>query len=345
MNKWFESRGGHADIAVTSRVRLARNLRDVPFAGRMTRAQESDVLSSVSAAIMNKTSAGADFALVETIKTPRAELGSMVEKHLISPALARENTRCSGALLSSDEGVSVMINEEDHIRLQVMGTGLCLDSCLDYAQQLDRLLDESLDYAFSPELGYLTRCPTNLGTGLRASVMLHLPALTLSGSLERLISAAGQLGIAIRGFYGEGSSALGGYFQVSNSFTLGVTEREITGRVGEVVVEIIGEEKKRRSELASVRSKLEDRVYRALGTLTHARLIGSDEAMSLLGDIRLGVSMGILNNIDYETQNKLLWEIQPATVALAAGTGKAADGRDRLRADLLRSRLKEVQET
>lgn len=338
-NKWYDLKGDHSEVAVSTRVRLARNLRGYPFPARMNAEQARQVLIKVSDALISGAS-GLNLSLTELTSENRQEAASMVERHLISPEFAQgRNVR--GVVLSPDESVSVMINEEDHLRIQVLGPGLCLDDCLKEAERLDTLLDETLPYAFDERLGFLTNCPTNLGTGLRASVMLHLPALSRTGALREIVSAAGKLGFAVRGMYGEGSAARGDLYQLSNQFTLGFTESQIAGRMMDSVHNIISQELAAREELKKRNSTaFEDKVWRAFGILSSARLLSSQEAEALLSELRLGSACGVIGDITPEQIDRLFFKMQPMTLSLSLGGKMPPAGRDAARAQLIGNTLK-----
>ena len=315
--KWYMRKGKEGDIVLSTRVRLARNLRDYPFPGKMTPAQEREVVDAIAKALAS-SKAGNDFQLIEISALPDLERRTLMEKHLISNDLA-EGKGVRAVLLSNDESVSIMINEEDHLRIQVLGSGLCLEECLKKAIEIDDALDSALRYAFDETLGYLTKCPTNLGTGIRASVMLHLPALTKSGAIRSLATSVGKLGFVVRGLYGEGSMAKGALYQISNQMTLGFDEETIVKRLGDVLLQVIAHERNYRKEIMkSGKLRVEDQVWRSAGTLAYARSISTDEAMQLLSDLRMGASMGLIDT-DIDKLNSLLWEIQPANLTKASG--------------------------
>lgn len=335
MHKWFEKIGTDADIVVSSRVRLARNVRGVAFPGRMTEAAAAELLSRVESAL-----AAADtlqFIRHDFHKMDAAHRGALLERHLVSRELANGKLP-RGVFLSPDEGASIMVNEEDHLRIQVIGSGLSIASCLEDARRLDTLLDESLGFAFDERRGYLTACPTNLGCGLRVSVMLHLPALTESGGIREVMNAAQKVGLTVRGMYGEGTRADGALYQISNARSLGSSEQELAERLETAVHSIIeGERKLRRRLLSENRLYLEDRVYRARGILQQARLLRSEEALSLLSDLRLGA--GVLEDVDTALIDRLLWEIGPYHIALSGEGITTAQARDAARAALVRKAL------
>lgn len=332
---WYEEKGKDGDIAVSSRIRLARNLEKYPFPGHMDEEAKKQVLGIVSEALL-KSAEEAEFRLIELSGAGALLASSLAERHLISSELAAgEGTR--GVILSRDEKVSVMINEEDHIRIQVLGSGICLEECYAQAERVDTLLEGGCIFAFDEKLGYLTHCPTNLGTGLRASVMLHLPAITNTGAVRNLIATAGKLGFAVRGLYGEGSAAKGDLYQISNQLTLGISEKEAIERLNDAVSNIIEQERLLRQRIkADNPGILEDKAWRATGVLAAARRLASDETMSLLSDLRLGVSMGEIEPVTIEDINRLTWEIQPAGLSLKYGEGMKPAERDMKRAELVR---------
>lgn len=338
MNKrWYEAVGPDGDIVISTRVRLARNLAEHPFPGRMSPETEEKLLSEVSEALVS-SAGGAEFSLTDLRSISHTEAQALVERHLISPELAK-GSGARGVVFSRDESISVMINEEDHIRIQVLGAGLCLEDCLKRAWQVDDLLEGRARYAFDERLGYLTHCPTNLGTGLRASVMLHLPALTESGEMRKIINACSKLGFAVRGLYGEGSSATGSIYQLSNQLTLGLSEEESIKKLSDAVRNIINSEKTMRDTRFSRDPDLfEDRIWRAAGTLTTARIIDSAEAAALLSELRCGLSMGLMRGADIAVLNRLSWETQPACLSLATGAQDPRE-RDKKRAELIRRSL------
>lgn len=335
--KWYELSGNESDIVLSTRVRLARNVAGYPFPSRMTPAQAKEFVTRAHDAIQG-SAIGASFTRHDFDTMTEADRGIFVEQHAASKELA--NGKLPRALLlSDDEHISVMVNEEDHLRIQVMGAGLCIDDCLADAEKIDLLMDESRSYAFDERLGYLTACPTNLGCGLRLSVMLHLPALTESGSIRSIIAQASKLGFAVRGIYGEGTQAEGAVYQLSNALSLGRTESETAARLKDVTMRIIETERKLRRKIAETnRMYLENRVYRALGILSNARIMSSQEAIRLLSDLRMGA--GVVAPVSTTVIDRLLCEIRPYHVMRSAeNTPKDPAARDIARAALIRTHL------
>lgn len=338
--KWFQARGQQSDVAVSTRIRLARNVKGLSFGSRLQSAQAEKLIEEVKEAAAKGATA---FSLIRVDEITPEERMALYEKHLISREMM--DKKPAALLLSEDESISVMINEEDHLRIQVMSAGIALKECLEEAMKLDALLQQSLYFAYDQELGFLTQCPTNLGTGLRASVMLHLPMLTRTGQINAVISAANKIGLEIRGLYGEGSKAEGEFYQVSNSITLGLYEEEICEKLKDAVERIIQQEQNlRQAYRQQYPGALEDRVWRVAGLLRYARKVTSAEAEALLSDVRLGQACGILAGITAQQLNQLIYEIAPACIELTRDRSLTADERDMARADLLREALQNLKE-
>lgn len=341
-SKWITETGPEPDVVITSRVRLARNLSGFPFPHLLDADNAQAMLQEVSDLLTQGTSEG-DLGNLEFILLK--DLGALdrqvlVEKHLISPDLARSRNRGAAVLVSNDEAVSIMLNEEDHLRIQCLFPGFQLDKCWERTSRVDDFLENKLDYAFDATRGYLTACPTNLGTGLRASVMVHLPGLVLTQQIGKVLAAIAQVGLVVRGLYGEGTEAVGNLFQISNQITLGPSEEEILQNLGAVIRQIVEQERATQQALKKAnRWAVEDRVNRAYGILTNARLLTSQEAMRLLSDVRLGHELGILDNVSYRTQNELLVLTQPAMMQRFVDEKMKEDTRDFKRAAIVRQRL------
>ena len=340
MASWYIEKGPESDVIISSRVRLARNLEEYPFPFKMSKEQQSKVLSLVKDVVMNSSrSASRDFLFVDMEGFGPIDKLTMVEKHLISPDLA-ESQRLSAAIISRDEKISIMINEEDHIRIQCMFPGMQLDSAWKLCNKIDTLLEEKIDFAFNNDYGYLTCCPTNIGTGIRASTMMHLPALTMTGYIKGVLEACSKLGITVRGLYGENSEASGNMFQVSNQVTIGLTEEEIIANVTNIASQIMEQERTLRKELYRQNSyRFEDKVYRSLGIFANARIMSTEESLKLASDVRLGVEMGIIPGISLETLNEIMILIQPASLQKSVGKPLSPEERDVKRAELVRKKL------
>lgn len=321
---------------ISSRIRLARNIKGIPFTGRMTVEQKKAVCTKVKE--VASAIPGYKFDYIDMENVTAIQAGSMVEEHLISVEFAN-NREGEGLLLDRKHNVSVMINEEDHLRIQVLGRGEKLATLYETASEIDDALDEKLHFAFSEKLGYLTHCPTNLGTGLRASVMMHLPALHESGLINKIINTVSQVGLTVRGMYGEGSEPAGCVYQVSNQITLGISEKDTIERLEDIVRQIARNEAVLREKMLENIS-IEDRVFRSYGIAREARIMSSQEFMKLMSDIRLGIEGGLLN-LDTKVLDELCIKVQPYTLMLYGGEGMEIRQRDIKRAEIVRDKLKE----
>lgn len=340
LSPWMRSEGPDRDVVLSSRVRIARNLRSYPFPIMATPEQSlaamEQLLGVAESGRLNGLGSLEQVRLSELTELAKLVL---VEKHLISPALANDS-RNGALILGHNEDVSIMINEEDHLRIQCLRPGFQLRESWDWASKIDDIFEEGVDYAFDEKYGFLTSCPTNVGTGIRASVMMHLPALVLTGQINRILSAVNQVGLAVRGLYGEGSEATGNLFQVSNQITLGQSESEIVDNLRAVARQMIEHEKAARAKLlAESRARIEDRVKRSFGILSHAVIIDSKEASQRLSDVRLGVHLGLLPTVEPETLNELLVSTQPGFLQMTYGETLEPERRDMARAEMIRTRL------
>jgi protein arginine kinase len=296
---------------ISSRIRLARNLVSYSFPNKSTKEECEKVITLVKDAIIKGNTVLKDeFEFYKISELNEIDKQSMIEERLISIDLS--NNECGAVLIKKDKTVSIMINEEDHIRIQTLEHGIKLDKAWDMADKIDDILEENLKYAFHENLGYLTSCPTNTGTGMRASVMVHLPALTELGYIDEVLQISGQLGLAVRGMYGEGSDSSGCIYQMSNQLTLGRREQEIMENVMGMAKQIIDKELYARELLKNkLGIKLEDRIFRSLGILKNARTIDSKEAIKLLSTLKLGVEMGYITNITTREIDKLMVDVHP----------------------------------
>lgn len=337
MSSWYNETSPENDIVVSTRIRLARNLSGIPFPSRMTLAQLEELKARAKKTISeSNTPFAKSLKYIDMDAVPEIEKGAMVERHVISPEFAAKS-QGRAIILSSDESISIMIGEEDHIRIQVVLGGLQLEKAYDIAERLDALLYDSLHFAFDDDLGFLTECPTNLGTGLRASVMLHLPICESMGEITSLSENVGKIGFTVRGMYGEGSRSAASLYQISNQITLGISEKNAIDNLKIITTKLIEKEQNFRKGLD--RTSLDDTVYRALGTLKGCRIINGKEMMSLLSQIKLGVSMGILSN-DINPFGALI-ENQPYMLMRKYGE-MPPEERDIRRASDLREEFKEI---
>lgn len=341
VSSWMSAEGPDSDIILSSRIRLARNLRNYKYPTLFNNEEARGIINEVNKIIQSDAlNSFGSLELLEVDELKDLEKRVLVEKHLISPRLA-ESSAYGAVILSENEDISIMVNEEDHIRIQCLFPGLQIKEALEQANIIDDMLEEQVDYAFDENLGYLTSCPTNVGTGLRASVMVHLPALILTRQLNRIIPAINQLGFVVRGIYGEGTEALGNIFQISNQITLGKSEEDIVGDLTSVVQQIIAQERSAREALVKTSNiQLEDRVYRSLGILTNSRIIETKEAAECLSDVRLGIDAGYINHLSKNILNELMILTQPGFLQQYAGGPLRPAERDIKRATFIRERLK-----
>ncbi|CFX03508.1 ATP:guanido phosphotransferase, bacterial [Syntrophomonas zehnderi OL-4] len=342
---WMDGDAENGDIVISSRIRLARNLREIPFPHLLDQAKGEDCLKIIKGAWQESPAYQQGQMELETFDhLSSLDRQMLVEKHLISPGHAETNSSFRGVVLNQDGSLSTMINEEDHLRIQCLLPGLQLDECYTLAQGLDDELESQLEYAFDERRGYLTACPTNVGTGLRASVMLHLPAMQMTGQTNQILQNIGQLGMTVRGLYGEGTEVAGNFFQMSNQITMGQTEEEICTHLRAITVQLVEQERLLRERLqVDLKYQLEDKIGRAYGILSHARIINSNEALSLLSDVRLGIDMGILQGIKPNDLNELVVAIRPAHLQKRAEEEMDATGRDIKRAQVIQEKLQGIQ--
>ena len=332
--KWYEKAGQQGGIVVSSRIRLARNLKNYPFPNKASLEQKKEIAQKVKLALEESNSTLANsFSFISMEELSQIQAVSLVEKHLISPEFASDR-KGRYLMLSKDESISIMINEEDHIRIQVLGSGLSLNECYDTANNLDTLLDNALGFAFNNKLGYLTQCPTNLGTGMRASLMLHVPAIEKNRSINRISGNLTKLGMELRGTFGEGSDAKGSLYQLSNQITLVLSEHNAIENLKNIASQLIEQEEKSLAEMAKS-IETQDVIYRSLALLKSAKLMSNDEAMKLISNVRAGMFTGVIKNTDYAMLNRLNEQIQPATLMTAEGKELSPQQRDIKRAEIL----------
>lgn len=343
MLKWYKEPSRNNDVVISSRIRLARNLSKYPFSPKLVDVQAADMVKEVKEASM---------VLEEQMKTPLfccnvdvladTDKAAMVERHIISPLLV-EKKQSTGLILSEDEKISIMINEEDHLRIQSITGGMNIVEAFNTANQIDDIANEALGFAYHEQFGYLTACPTNVGTGLRASYMVFLPALTTAGKIIKLAEELGQYGIALRGTYGEASKSMGSIFQISNQKTLGSTEREIIDNLNRIVEQVIKQERRQRDHmLTSNYNEIEDKVHRSYGILKHAKIISSNDAMTLLAQLKLGMDMKMIQLGEGYNVHELMMEIQPGNLQSNLDKNVGSVQRDRYRADYIRKKLPEI---
>lgn len=334
MVSWLKNTGKDRDVVVSSRVRLARNMSDYNFPVKMTIEDMDGVYDAVVSALPSD-----EFVSSKIKDIPYLEKIMLVEKHVISPALIEKNEG-GGFSMTEDETETIMINEEDHIRIQVLDSGLSLESAWKRADELDNILEGKVDYAFDEKVGYLTACPTNLGTGMRASIMIHLPALELTRQVNQVLSPVAQFGLTVRGVYGEGSKAMGSLYQISNQITMGEREETIIRKIESIAGQISEKERlARKYLLENDRTDYEDKIFRAYGILKNARKISHEEAAKLLSYLKLGTGTGIIKGNDINELDKLFISIQPASIGFAEGKEMNMNERDIKRANILRNEI------
>lgn len=337
--EWLRGNGPLSDVVISSRVRLARNLAGFPFLSRASATQRREIQRILRDKIADPA-IGDDVFYVDIEKADELDRQFLVERHLISRQHA-EGEGGRGVGISNRETVALMVNEEDHLRIQCLRSGLQLDETWAEINQIDDLIEQDVEYAFHKRYGYLTACLTNVGTGIRVSVMLHLPALKLTGEIDRVFRAAKDMRLAVRGLYGEGTEATGDFYQVSNQVTLGRTEEEIIEDFKNLVIPKIVEYENRARDLL-VKEKgtaLDDKVFRALGALENARAVSTEETLFLLSHLRMGVNLGRVSKVGLDTVNELFLLTQPAHLQKLNGGRLSGEQRSIARADLIRDRL------
>ncbi len=336
---WLSESGPDSDVVISTRVRFARNFRDLPFPIRMTPEEAELVLETVRWALQDTGYLNqGQFFTGQCLNEPDGLY--FVERHLASPDFISAQRQPKGLFVSDDETLSMMINEEDHLRFQGLASGLDFATAFARAVGLDEKLERQIEYAYSPEFGFLTACPTNIGTGMRVSVFLHLPGLVLTREIEKVLRGAYSVGLNVRGLYGEGTATKGNLFQISNQRTLGQSEAEIIEVLNSVCRQIVDYEHKARSYLMhNLRVEIEDKVFRSLGILRGARIISSEEATNLLATVRLGVALGIINELKMSEISELLLLIRPANLQMILGEKLSPTDRDERRATLIRQKL------
>ena len=339
---WLSGAADAEGMVVSCRARLARNLSTRPFMPKASEEDQAQVIAQVlEAAQRSPQLRSATFFQMNTLDGVASRL--LVERRLISPALA-EGKGQRGVLFNPDESLSIMINEEDHLRIQAILPGMKLAEAWSQANALDDELGAGLEYAHAQRWGYLTACPTNTGTGLRLSVLIHLPALVLAEDMERVMRALAQITFTVRGFYGEGTNALGNLFQISNQTTLGHSEEEIVASLTRLISQLVEYERDAQETLLmEARSQIEDKIWRAYGILSHARILTSQEFMNMLSALRLGYTLGLIKGVPASFMNHLMILTQPSHLQAGAGRALGPEERDVRRAELVRQRLAELE--
>ncbi len=341
MTSWTENMESNQDVAISTRIRIARNLKDFDFPLYLNVEDTDKLTNTVLDTMKENFTDNYKFFRIRDLSSKERLM--YMEEHLISPELARQIDK-SSFLLRGDEKVTIMINEEDHLRVQTLLSGLNLDAAWKLCSEIDDKLESKLNYAYNSDLGYLTACPTNVGTGMRASVMLHLPCLSITNNMNSLTEAIRKMGLTVRGLYGEGTEASGNLYQVSNQTTLGQTEEEIINKLNKIIIQIVDKERNVREYLKERNGfELEDKIYRSFGILKHSRLMSSKEAMNHLSTLKLGFDCGYLSNDSGINIIELMIEIMPATMQKKLNVDLDKDERDKIRAEIIRNHLSRME--
>lgn len=332
MINWTKS-SSNEDIVLSSRVRLARNIKGIPFPNKLDKDEARELSKKINDSFLKDNNE--NFSCINLWENDKIKNRVYYEKHLISKKLIN-NREISSFIYNKDETVSLMINEEDHLRIQTITAGLNLKEAYSEADKIDDMLEERLDYAFHESLGYLTACPTNIGTGLRASVMIHLPAITRSNKIKEVSNILNRVGMVIRGSYGEGTEVLSNLYQISNQVTLGLSEEDLIKNLEGIVNEVINQEKKTRDNIyENYRYELEDKIMRSISILKSSVLMSNKEALELLSNVRMGAEMGIIN-IEREKLNSLLYKISSPVIASEKGNGLSEKDKNIIRSKILK---------
>lgn len=333
MINWYLQSGKKSDIVLSTRVRLARNLKEIPFTSKYNKQQAEEIIEIIEDRLGE---IGYGLKLLKLKDMEDLTKMELVEKHLISPDFALNKTDIGAVLINEDESICIMINEEDHIRMQFFATGLDVETTMDLALEVDNKLSKIFNFAYNEKYGYLTACPTNVGTGLRTSVMVHLPALTATGNISKILEAIKNFGMSIRGIYGEGSNTQGNVYQISNQQSLGISEKDIAKNLRLITEKIIDQERMARKYLAKSNIELEDKVYRAYGILVNCKKISSEECRKLLSEVRLGTDLGIIKELDDLKVNKIELYTKPANLQKYVNKKLDAYARDIERAEVIK---------
>lgn len=338
MLNWYLQSGKESDVVLSTRIRLARNIKDIPFPTKYGKKDAEQIIQKMEEVL---PSIGYGLKLIRLRDMDNITKLSLIEKHIISPDFAVDEDDVRAILMNEEENICIMINEEDHLRIQVLSSGLELENSLNFAIEIDEKIEKLVNYAFQEKYGFLTSCPTNVGTGLRASVMVHLPALTMTGNINKVLEVVNDFGMNIRGIYGEGSKSQGNIYQISNKQSLGISEQEIIKNLKAITEKIIEQERLARKYLGKNAIELEDRVYRAYGIIANCRKMTSEEAKKLLSDVKLGVDLGIVKELTDLKINKLELYTKPANMQLYLGKQLESYERDIKRAEVIKNIINE----
>ncbi|SFR69399.1 protein arginine kinase [Anaeromicropila populeti] len=343
MLKWFEQKGEHDDIVISSRVRLARNLKKYPFGVRLTEQGANELFEEVKAGMEHYKDVSGNYFTCKLNELGEIDKLAMVERHILSPQIVNKK-QCNGLILSEDESAGIMINEEDHLRIQTFTGGMNMKTAFSRANEIDDRIQEKFEIAFDEKYGYLTSCPTNVGTGLRASYMIFLPALSGAGKITKLASEVSKYGVTLRGLYGEGSKSQADIFQISNQKTLGTHESDIIQSLNNIVMQVIKQERLRREYVLNKNyNEIEDQVYRSYGVLKYTRQINTKDAMTLLSQVKFGADTGIISLEGDRSIYQMMMNIQPYGLQYGFGKNIGSVQRERLRAEYINKNLPELK--
>ncbi len=338
MSNWYLQNGKNSDVVISSRIRLVRNLNGFKFLKKCSKEEQEQILKKIKEIV---PSLGYELKYIGLEDLDDVTKLSLVEKHLISPEFVMTDNSKKALLINNEENICIMLNEDDHIKIQVFSSGQELENLMNLAVEIDEKLGELLEYSYSEKFGYLATSPINVGTGMKASVIVHLPALTLTGNLSKVIRIVNNFGMSVKGLYGEGTQNQGDMYQISNNQTIGITEKEIIANVKNITEKIIEQERTARKFLGKKQVELEDVVYRAFGTLTYASKLSSEECKELLSEVKLGTDLGIIKELDDSKVKKL--ELYTKSGNLQKYLGKTLDGYEReiKRAEVIKQIIKE----
>ena len=334
MSKWYKNKGKENDVVLNTKIRLVRNLDEFPFPARLGKNEREQVNNIVRDIILGENEF--ELSYVEMDSLTNSQIISLAERYLISPEFASDSEG-RGLLLSEDEAISIMLCEEDHIRLQVISSGLDFDKTYEVISSLDGVIDSNADYAFDEKIGYLTQSPSNLGTGMRASVMLHLPALSATGNMSRLASTVSKLGLTLKSYYSNGATPIADIYQLSNQVTLGISEKSALSNLSAIAMQLVSQERQSR-ELVIKDDRYIDKIWRSYGILQTAHMINCREFMELVSLVRLGSTCGILD-VDLQSIDELMIDMQPATINASTGKSLTVSERDILRAGMIKEKI------
>ena len=335
---WYLQNGKDSDVVISSRVRLSRNIEGIPYVQKCKEEELKAIYNKIKE-IVPSIGYGLKFISMKDLDDLNKE--SLVEKHLISPEFAKSKNPYCALVINDEENICIAINEEDHIKLQVFSSGLELENLMNLAIEIDQKLEELVPYSFSKKYGYLTACPTNVGTGLKISVLAHLPALSITGNIRKVLNAVNNFGMSIRGLYGEGSKVEGDFYQISNNQTIGITEKEITKNLKVISQKIIEQERMARKYLTKKGIELEDKLYRDFGILSNARKLSEEEVTELLSSVKLGTDLGIIKELDDTKVSKLILQTKSANLQIAVGKKLSIYEQYVERAELIRKIISE----